>query len=251
MKSYFRGNVFKLILVGALIVFSILYALGYVKLQERFQTTPTNTSVPRTINLVLEDENGNLSSISSLSLGRNLHPASPSELSRQNVTQDGFYWYLAPVMSQSVNLFTRFNWIDGRAWVRVFSSPAGSPPTTNAIGLNIPWTGFLIQQSNGTNQTYSYMTETQLFNTRNNTTVSTGGNKSGFRFFIGLPGGHGFYNTSQLPCNWASGAIGSVGAGFDGTCGTFPDNIKWGIGTSSTIYNLSPAGTVWETWITW
>jgi microcystin-dependent protein len=63
MKSYFRGNVFKLILVGALIVFVILYALGYVKLQERFQSAPTNASVPGASNLVLEDGNGNLSSI--------------------------------------------------------------------------------------------------------------------------------------------------------------------------------------------
>jgi microcystin-dependent protein len=63
MKSYFKENVFKLILVGALIVFVILYALGYVKLQERFQTTPTNASVPSAPDMVLSDSSGNLSSI--------------------------------------------------------------------------------------------------------------------------------------------------------------------------------------------
>ena len=197
-----------------------------------------------------------LSNLPNINVGQVIHSIGPSQLASLGIRQDGFYWYLTPRMTQTVNLFTRFNWVDGRSWVRVFSSPMGSLPTVNMIGMNIPWNGFLIQQSNGANQAYSYINTTSgtpLFNVRSDTTLTTGGNKPGFRVYIGQAGGHGFYNTTQGVCSWnnSAGAVGSGWISDGGSCGTFPSNIRWGMGQTSTAYTLSPAGTVWETWITW
>jgi hypothetical protein len=151
------------------------------------------------------------------------------------------------------------NLADGRNWVRVFSSPFGSTATVNEVGKNIPFKGFLIQPSLGeakdtaSFQTYSYFSTNQLFNTRNSTALTTGGNKPGFAVYIGYSGGHGFYNvnSSQSPCNW-SNSVGLVGAAYDGSCGSFPNALRWGTGQSGTpICKMSATGTVWETWITW
>jgi hypothetical protein len=121
--------------------------------------------------------------------------SSPSE-----ATSDGFYWYRSGSMTNPVQLFTRVNLVDGRNWVRVFSSPFASTATVNEIGKNIPFTGFLIQNSPrpsggfSTLINYSYFSTPQLFNTRNSTALTTGGNKPGFAVYIGFAGGHGFYN---------------------------------------------------------
>ena len=178
---------------------------------------------------------------------------SPSQAS-----SDGFYLYRSGTMTNPVQLFTRVNLVDGRNWVRVFSSPFASTATVNEIGKNIPFTGFLIQNpprpSGGfsTLINYSYFSTPQLFNTRNSTALTTGGNKPGFAVYIGAAGGHGFYNPNlQRPCSW-SNSVGLVGAGFDGNCGTFPNAIRWGWGQSGVpACQMSSPGTVWDTWITW
>lgn len=185
--------------------------------------------------------------------------SSPQQLVSQGVTASGVYWYAPPGFTSPIQLYTQVNMVDNRAWVLVFSSPAGQAATVNHVGKNLPWKGFLIQQQNGANRAHSYFSTAQLFNTRNATTTTTLGTKAGFRVYIGQAGGHGFYNTSQTsPCNWPSCA-GSVGAGFNNLngdtlgCGSFPNGLRWGMGASTTSasYNLSPIGVVWETWIWW
>lgn len=181
-------------------------------------------------------------------------PPFPVYSSPQQVTSDGFYRYeTADPKREPVNLFTKVNLVDGRNWVRVFSSPFASPATVNEVGKSIPFKGFLIQGVDGSFRTYSYFSTNQLFNTRNLRDTTTGGNKSGFAVYIGYAGGHGFYNVNpiQSPCNW-SNSVGLVGAAYDGTCGSFPNALRWGTGQSGTaVCKMVAAGTVWETWITW
>ena len=181
--------------------------------------------------------------------------SNPQSVVNAGITTNGFYLYRTGSMTSPVFLYTVFNMVDNKHWCLVFSSPYGSTATVNEIGKNIPFTGFLIQQQGGTNRSYSYFSSQQLFNTRSDTTLTTGGNKPGFRVYIGQAGGHGFYNTSQLVCNWPNNN-GAVGAGWSNVtytgCGNFPNNIRWGIGTSTTsaAYSLA-TNTTWETWITW
>jgi hypothetical protein len=180
-------------------------------------------------------------------------PPFPVYSTPQPITSDGFYWYeTSDPKREPVRLFTKVNLADGRNWCRVFSSPFASSATVNEVGKNIPFKGFLIQPSDGSFQIYSYFSTPQLFNTRNLTALTTGGNNPGFAVYIGYAGGHGFYNpTLQTPCKW-SNSVGMIGAGIDATnCGSFPNALKWGTGQSGTpICNMVPPGTVWETWIT-
>jgi hypothetical protein len=183
-------------------------------------------------------------------------PPFPVYSSPDQVTSDGFYWYeTADPAREPVKLYTKVNLADGKNWVRVFSSPFASTATVNEVGKSIPFRGFLIQPSDGSFQTYSYFSSNQLFNLRNSTALTVGGNKAGFAVYIGYAGGHGFYNVNispiQTPCNWTN-SVGMVGAGFDGICGSFPNALRWGVGQSGTpVCNMVPVGTVWETWITW
>lgn len=174
---------------------------------------------------------------------------SPQQLANAGVTTDGFYSYKTGSMAQAVSLYTRFNMADSRPWVRVFSSPFASTATVNEVNKNIPWKGFLIQRDVNDYRNYSYFSTNQLFNTRQDNSTASGGNKGGFRIFIGYAGGHGFYNTGQAPCNWNEGT-GAVGAGYDGSCGTFPNAMRWGLGQAGTPNYTMVSGT-WETWIWW
>jgi hypothetical protein len=179
---------------------------------------------------------------------------SPQQLVSQGITTSGVYWYAPPGFTSPIQLYTQVNMVDNRAWVLVFSSPAGQAATVNHVGKNLPWKGFLIQTQNGANRAHSYFTTAQVFNTRNATTTTTLGNKAGFRVYIGQAGGHGFYNTSQGVCSSTALSTGSVGAGRindAGGCGSFPNNMRWGIGTTTVNYTLSSVGVVWETWIWW
>jgi len=207
---------------------------------------------------------------------------------------DGYYWYFAGLtdyqyingvkqydpMFSPVRLYTRFNMVDGKHWVRVFSAPSVNPanpvsvnPTENFVGYNIPMVGFLMQQQNGSNQNYSYLpgSVARPFNfitTSNVQTLSVGGNKPGFKISVGAAMGHGFY-ISSWTSSFTVGSIASMQANGPtvgscigttqlpsvsaGTGGRFPNVMVWGIGNSTTTptYTLSEPGTVWETWITW
>lgn len=174
---------------------------------------------------------------------------SPQQLANLGITTDGFYAYKTGSMAQAVSLYTRFNMVDSRPWVRVFSSPFASTATVNETNKNIPWKGFLIQRDGNDYRNYSYFSSNQLFNTRQDNSTASGGNKGGYRIFIAYNGGHGFYNTGQQPCNWQD-SNGAVGAGYDGSCGTFPDSTRWGTGNSGTP-NYTMVGGTWETWIWW
>lgn len=175
---------------------------------------------------------------------------SPQQLMNLGYSTNGFYWYRASEMSSTVQLYTQFNLADNRAWVRVFSAPFAATATVNQVGQTIPWHGILLQESNGNNRQFTYFATRQLFNTRSDTATSTSGSISGVRVFIGQAGGHGFYNTAQLPCNWGSSQNGLIASGYDGSCGSFPDAMRWGIANGSVNYSMLGSATV-ETWVYW
>ena len=175
---------------------------------------------------------------------------SPQQLADAGITTTGFYFYRAAEMSTTIQLYTIFNMADGKPWVRVFSSPFASTATINQVGQSIPWHGILLQQDNTTNRQWTYFATRQLFNTRSDTSTSTSGSVSGVRVFLGQAGGHGFYNTAQLPCNWGSSGSNLIAAGYDGSCGTYPNALRWGLSNGGVNYSMLGSATV-ETWLYW
>jgi hypothetical protein len=182
--------------------------------------------------------------------------SSPQQLSddaeADNITLvDGTYTYFIPGTNDTVDLYTAFNYVDSKPWVKVFSSPYGSTATLNHVDIGLNFKGFMIQQTNGSDRAYSYFSTSKAFATRNTTgETTTGGNKSGYRVFIGYAGGHGFYNTSQATCSWST-SEGAVGAGFNGSCGSFPNGLRWGLGNSGTPHYTMRTSSTFETWIWW
>jgi hypothetical protein len=175
---------------------------------------------------------------------------SPTDLRSLGLSGTSNRWYKATGMSTAVNLFTNFNLEDGKAWVRVFSSPYNSTATVNEVGKSIPWTGFLVQRNDAVLRGYTYFASRQLFNQRNSTDTSSGGTRSGRRVYIGFAGGHGIYSIAQGVCSWGT-ASNAIGAGWNGsTCGSFPNGLIWGTGQSNTATYTNLSGT-WEIWITW
>jgi hypothetical protein len=159
---------------------------------------------------------------------------------------NGFFWIKSPSMPVARNLNVEFNKVDGRDWVRFFLHTNRGTATANSVGDSIDFKGYLIQRPNGTLE-YSYFSTYQLANSRSSTTTTTGGNKSGFRVYLGSAGGMGFYNTSQSPCNWGS-SDGAVGAGYDGSsCGSWPNSLIMGTGTGGAGY--SEIGGTWSHWL--
>lgn len=173
---------------------------------------------------------------------------SPQELTLAEAPA-GDYWIKPNGFSSAIQMYFKPGLADVRGWVRVFSSPYSGTATVNLLNQGIPWKGILVQRSDNQLQGYTYFSTNQLYNSRTSTSTSSGGNRSGYRVYLGGPGAHGIYNTSQSPCNWGNSS-GAVGAGYDGsTCGSFPNNLIWGTGTSGAAYT-NRSGT-WEHWIWW
>lgn len=168
------------------------------------------------------------------------------------LTVNGTYWINTTGLGQTsaVQATIKFNKVDSKDWVLMTwinqsGSQSGSLVGSDLLGNSVPWKGLCVDKD-GTDY-YSYFSSYQAYNARSDTTASSGGNKSGYRAFLGNSGGMGWYNTGQAPCNWAN-AEGSVGAGYDGSCGTYPTALRMGFGiTSSPQYTLSTGQ--WKFWI--
>lgn len=168
-----------------------------------------------------------------------------------NITTNGVYWiralntYDGITQSAALRAYVYFNLVDGKDWVLMMelnqtSGTSGSLVTSNTpqdcLGNSIPFKGFNLQL-NGSDL-YSYFGTYQAYNYRNSSGTTSGGNKASYLVFLGGAGGHGFYNTSQAPCNWNSSS-GAFGAGFDGnSCGSYLTSLRMGSGTGSPSYNL-------------
>ena len=176
-----------------------------------------------------------------------------------STTTDGYYWIKTTGMSSAVECYINFGMLDSKDWVLMaqWNSVSGSSTTPANINnqsekdhkdKDIPWKGFSLD-NNGSN-TYSYFSSYSSYNERvGGQGTASGGNKGGYQVFIGKPGGMGFYNTGQNPCNWGSSS-GMVGAGYhtSGGCGSYPTSLKFGTGRGDPYMGSLFSGTV-KIWI--
>lgn len=163
----------------------------------------------------------------------------------------GTYEFQSGGMTSPVLMEYQPNYFEGRPFCCVFRSPYGATATTNRIGLNIPMAGLLVQRDTLDLRAAVYWSTPITYNAvggSGNNTANSG--YSPRRVILGSAGGHGIYNTNQTQCNWLDGA-GAIGAGWDGsTCGSFPNDLKWGTGQAETSTYANRSGT-WSHWVTW
>ena len=168
------------------------------------------------------------------------------------ITTDGNYHIKTGSMNASIYTYINFGLVDGKDWVLMMhlnqtGGGSGSVVGTdflNQAGGVIPFKGFNLEKDGA--DYYSYFSSYQNYAGRTSQATSSGGNRSGYRLFLGQSGGHGWYNTGQNPCSWPS-SNGAVGAGYDGSCGHYPSSLRMGFGNSGAFYNLSTGQ--WKSWI--
>ena len=179
------------------------------------------------------------------------------------VTTDGFYWIKTTGMSSAVQCYIDFGMLDGKDWLLMArwsgvsggNSPYGSDINQQSekdhVGKDIPFKGFSFD--NNGSHTYSYFSSYSPYNIRkvgvnNGATTSSGGNKGGYRLYIGVSGGMGWYGTqTHNSCNWQSSS-GMVGAGYNNTCGNYPGSLQFGTGRGDPFMGSFFSGTL-RMWI--
>jgi hypothetical protein len=184
--------------------------------------------------------------------------ASPTSAASAGATA-GEHLFKSPGMSSPQLLYFTPSYYDSSAFVKVFSAPYGSTATLNKIDLNIPMTKLLVQRSTLDLRGVARFSASQQFNTTGSTGLSTssvsnnfGGQTSSMKVFLGFPGGHGIYNPSQSTCNWGGSISGTIGAGYaSSSCGTFPDDLRFGTDSSNNGPSYSNTSGTWEYWVTW
>jgi hypothetical protein len=187
----------------------------------------------------------------------------PTTAAAANLTS-GTYQFYAAGMAAPVSAFYQpasgLSGSDGSGWIRTFLAPApGGTPTVNLLDLNIPFTKLLVFANNQAQWGRANFSANKLYNTAGNgsnydaTSAANnfGGSGSGTRVYLGYAGGHGIYNPSQSTCSWSTNIAGAIGAGYDGTCGTFPNGLRWGYQGSNAGPNYTIASGNAEHWITW
>ena len=180
-----------------------------------------------------------------------------------SITTDGNYWIKTTGMSSAVQCYINFGMLDSKDWLlmaRWSGVSGGNSPWGTAIndqnendhvGKDIPFKGFSFD--NNGSHTYSYFSSYSPYNkrrpgTNNGSTTSSGGNKGGYRLYIGLSGGMGWYGTqTHNACNWQSSA-GMVGAGYNHTCGSYPGSLQFGTGQGGPFMGSFFSGTL-RMWI--
>ena len=180
-----------------------------------------------------------------------------------SITTDGNYWIKTTGMSSAVQCYINFGMLDSKDWLlmaRWSGVSGGNSPWGTAIndqnendhvGKDIPFKGFSFD--NNGSHTYSYFSSYSPYNirrpgTNNGSTTSSGGNKGGYRLYIGLSGGMGWYGTqTHNACNWQSSS-GMVGAGYNHTCGSYPGSLQFGTGQGGPFMGSFFSGTL-RMWI--
>jgi hypothetical protein len=180
-----------------------------------------------------------------------------------STTTDGYYWIKTTGMSSAVQCYIDFGMLDSKDWVLMAhwnqtSSQGGTQQNINNqnekdhLGKDIPWKGFAYDDDGS--RTYSYMSDYKVYNQRRgnvgntNSELTSGGNKGGYRVYLGNPGGHGFYPTSvNHQCNWSNNS-GMVGAGYDNSCGSYPNSLRFGTGSGGPFMGSNHTGQI-KSWI--
>lgn len=161
------------------------------------------------------------------------------------------YYFKYGSMSSAVQMEFNSNYYESKPFCCVFRSPYAGTATTNLLNLNIPMGGLLVQRDALDIRAAVYWSTPIVYNTLSGTGNNT--SDSGYpyrRVLLGGAGSHGLYNTSQQSCNWGD-SVGAVGAGWTGsTCGSWPNDLKWGTGQSGTPVYTNLSGT-WSHWVYW
>jgi hypothetical protein len=216
---------------------------------EAFQGNISQVSIyNRALSLVEVQQNYNAFKSRNL-LGSLLNPLSSPVLAQSLNYSAGTYYFKSGAMSAPLLLEYQPNYYENKPFCCVFRSPFRATATTNRIDLNIPMDGLLVQRDALDLRAAVYWSTPITYNTvtgSGNNTADSG--YSPRRVILGGAGGHGIYRTDQTQCNWGN-STGAIGAGYNGTCGTFPNDLVWGTGTGSSNYNNQSG--IWSHWITW
>jgi len=176
-------------------------------------------------------------------------PASSPEQIRALGLASGTYFIRDGAMTAARSLLVEPTSMGAAAWARGFESPYAGAATVNHVGLGMPFTGFLVQRSDGFSRQSVTFTSRQVFNQTTGITAD-GGYASARKVMIGYAGGMGLYNSGQNVCSWGT-AAGAIGSGWDGgTCGSWPDGLRWGTGNGANSTYDNRSGT-WQVWLSW
>ena len=179
--------------------------------------------------------------------------SSPTEAKANGATNGTLYYFKDPTMTFAVQAtYSSISNDSSLGYINVFSAPSGSTATVNLISSSIPFKRFYVQRSTGDLWAYVVFASTQTYSVSGSLLGNSGANNlgvtAGTKVMLGGPGQHGIYNTSQASCSWGS-ATGSIGAGYDGTCGSYPNGLKLGTGQSDPYYaNLTGTYQFWVNW---
>ena len=176
---------------------------------------------------------------------------SPAQAMALGASNGGFYYFKSGSMSSAVQLEFRSDYYESKPFCCVFRSYFAGAATTNKLDLNIPMKGLLVQRDTLDLRAAVYWTTPITYNTVSGTGNNTADSGYAYRrVLLGGAGSHGLYNTTQQSCNWGD-SVGAVGAGWTGTtCGSFPNDLKWGTGQSGTATYTNMSGT-WSHWVFW
>jgi hypothetical protein len=173
---------------------------------------------------------------------------SPYQAQELGAISGNSYYFKSGRMTAARLMEYRSNYYDSKPFCCTFRSVYASSATVNEINQNIPMQGLLVQRDALDQRAAVYFNTFQQYNA-----VSSLAADSGYayrRVHLGSAGAHGIYNNTQNPCSWGD-SDGAIGAGWDGgTCGSFPNDLKWGTGVSGTPVYTNRSGT-WSHWVTW
>lgn len=181
--------------------------------------------------------------------GSQTNPITAATLSLFDGDAGSSYWINTPNGATGSAEYSGPNFLGtGKKYFKMWEAAYNSAPTTNLILEGHYFNEILIQNSGGTWHNAIFDTHRPYVATAS-TVASSGGSRTGYRVFLGASGGHGIYNTSQQPCNWGDSG-GAWGAGYvNSTCGSWPNGLLMGSGTSGSPTYTGIGGT-WTFWIT-
>lgn len=177
--------------------------------------------------------------------------ASPVQAMVMGAVSGVTYFFKHSLMASAVELEFQNNYYENKPFCCVFRSAYASTPTVNKLGLDIPMKGLLVQRDALDIRAAVYWSTPISYNAVSGTGNNTADSGYAYRrVLLGGAGSHGLYNTSQQSCNWGD-SIGAVGAGWTGsTCGSWPNDLRWGTGQSGTATYTNMSGT-WSHWVFW
>jgi hypothetical protein len=170
----------------------------------------------------------------------------------------GNYYFKGGSMSAAVQLYySGSNYYDSSSYVRTFSAVYRTSPTVNKLGLSIPFKKIMVRRIDGDVRAVVRFNTSQVYNEALSQGIVGDSAENNFsstkatRVILGTAGGHGIYNLSQGACSWSSGISGSIGAGYTGVCGTYPDDLYQGYNSGDSGPQYQNTSGTFEHWLFW